>query len=167
MWHLRRTGRPLPSSEEACLHPCLSLCGFVYVNGTGRLFNLWFYCCLLSKKLDDESQFRHTDRMSSIVRVSLLHRLSLRTAAVRNTKCVCCGSVTMWCVFCCQVIHLSHWPLLRDSVYYTLSISALIVVRRLCITWMSVIRTCFPFLMFFSHIPSFLLQFIYDEKVVW
>lgn len=29
-----------------------------------------------------------------------------------------------------QTIHLTRWPLLRDSTYYTLSISALIVVRN-------------------------------------
>lgn len=93
---------------------------------------------LLSKKLDGESPFRHTAWVSGA-----------------ETKCVCCGSVPTWCVFCCQVIRLSHWPLLRDSVYYTLSISALIVVRRRCLTWMSVIRACFPFLMFFSTFLPF------------
>lgn len=57
---------------------------------------------------------------------------------------VYCVDVAVTCshVCCCQVIHLSHWPLLRDSVYYTLSISALIVVRILSITWkMSLIHT--------------------------
>ncbi|XP_003963952.2 sodium/potassium/calcium exchanger 3 [Takifugu rubripes] len=44
-------------------------------------------------------------------------------SAVFNILCIIgvCG------IFAVQVIHLSHWPLLRDSVYYTLSISALIV----------------------------------------
>uniref|UniRef100_A0A8C5GA67 Sodium/calcium exchanger membrane region domain-containing protein n=1 Tax=Gouania willdenowi TaxID=441366 RepID=A0A8C5GA67_GOUWI len=45
-------------------------------------------------------------------------------SAVFNILCIIgvCG------IFSVQVIHLSHWPLLRDSFYYTLSISALIVV---------------------------------------
>lgn len=46
--------------------------------------NLCFYCHLLSMKLDGKSQLGRTDQMSSIVRVWLLHRLSLGTAAVRN-----------------------------------------------------------------------------------
>ncbi|XP_054652174.1 sodium/potassium/calcium exchanger 3-like [Dunckerocampus dactyliophorus] len=44
-------------------------------------------------------------------------------SAVFNILCIigACG------IFAVQTIHLSCWPLLRDSVYYTLSISALIV----------------------------------------
>ncbi|XP_076600083.1 sodium/potassium/calcium exchanger 3-like isoform X1 [Chaetodon auriga] len=44
-------------------------------------------------------------------------------SAVFNILCIIgvCG------IFAVQTIHLSCWPLLRDSVYYTLSISALIV----------------------------------------
>uniref|UniRef100_A0A7N8WMR5 Solute carrier family 24 member 3 n=1 Tax=Mastacembelus armatus TaxID=205130 RepID=A0A7N8WMR5_9TELE len=47
-------------------------------------------------------------------------------SAVFNILCIIgvCG------IFAVQTIHLSCWPLLRDSVYYTLSISALIVVRN-------------------------------------
>uniref|UniRef100_A0A4W6FA81 Solute carrier family 24 member 3 n=1 Tax=Lates calcarifer TaxID=8187 RepID=A0A4W6FA81_LATCA len=47
-------------------------------------------------------------------------------SAVFNILCIIgvCG------IFAVQTIHLSRWPLLRDSVYYTLSISALIVVRN-------------------------------------
>uniref|UniRef100_A0A669B4K6 Sodium/potassium/calcium exchanger 3 n=1 Tax=Oreochromis niloticus TaxID=8128 RepID=A0A669B4K6_ORENI len=46
-------------------------------------------------------------------------------SAVFNILCIIgvCG------IFAVQMIRLSCWPLLRDSVYYTLSISALIVVR--------------------------------------
>uniref|UniRef100_A0AAX7SH05 Sodium/calcium exchanger membrane region domain-containing protein n=1 Tax=Astatotilapia calliptera TaxID=8154 RepID=A0AAX7SH05_ASTCA len=46
-------------------------------------------------------------------------------SAVFNILCIIgvCG------IFAVQTIRLSRWPLLRDSVYYTLSISALIVVR--------------------------------------
>uniref|UniRef100_A0A3Q0RMK6 Solute carrier family 24 member 3 n=1 Tax=Amphilophus citrinellus TaxID=61819 RepID=A0A3Q0RMK6_AMPCI len=46
-------------------------------------------------------------------------------SAVFNILCIIgvCG------IFAVQVIRLSCWPLLRDSLYYTLSISALIVVR--------------------------------------
>uniref|UniRef100_A0A3B5QQT6 Sodium/potassium/calcium exchanger 3 n=1 Tax=Xiphophorus maculatus TaxID=8083 RepID=A0A3B5QQT6_XIPMA len=45
-------------------------------------------------------------------------------SAVFNILCIIgvCG------IFALQTIRLSRWPLLRDSVYYTLSISALIVV---------------------------------------
>uniref|UniRef100_A0A7N6A1P9 Sodium/calcium exchanger membrane region domain-containing protein n=1 Tax=Anabas testudineus TaxID=64144 RepID=A0A7N6A1P9_ANATE len=47
-------------------------------------------------------------------------------SAVFNILCIIgvCG------IFAVQAIRLSCWPLLRDSVYYTLSISALIVVRN-------------------------------------
>uniref|UniRef100_A0A3Q2Z518 Solute carrier family 24 member 3 n=1 Tax=Hippocampus comes TaxID=109280 RepID=A0A3Q2Z518_HIPCM len=47
-------------------------------------------------------------------------------SAVFNILCIIgvCG------IFAMQTIHLSCWPLLRDSTYYTLSISALIVVIR-------------------------------------
>uniref|UniRef100_A0A7N6B5E7 Sodium/calcium exchanger membrane region domain-containing protein n=1 Tax=Anabas testudineus TaxID=64144 RepID=A0A7N6B5E7_ANATE len=46
-------------------------------------------------------------------------------SAVFNILCIIgvCG------IFAVQAIRLSCWPLLRDSVYYTLSISALIVYR--------------------------------------
>lgn len=33
------------------------------------------------------------------------------------------------CVFLLQAVKLSHWALLRDSIYYTFSITALIAVR--------------------------------------
>lgn len=33
------------------------------------------------------------------------------------------------CVFFLQAVKLSHWALLRDSIYYTFAITALIVVR--------------------------------------
>lgn len=90
--------------------------------------------------------------------------VSMLVLTVDRVYCVDVG-VTCSHVCCCQVIHLSHWPLLRDSVYYTLSISALIVVRILSMTWtMSLIHTYFPFSNWFFYIPS---QFIYDEKVVW
>ncbi|XP_068455470.1 sodium/potassium/calcium exchanger 3 isoform X2 [Clinocottus analis] len=44
-------------------------------------------------------------------------------SAVFNILCIIgvCG------IFAVQTIHLSRWPLLRDSTYYTLSISALLV----------------------------------------
>uniref|UniRef100_A0AAQ5Z871 Sodium/calcium exchanger membrane region domain-containing protein n=1 Tax=Amphiprion ocellaris TaxID=80972 RepID=A0AAQ5Z871_AMPOC len=47
-------------------------------------------------------------------------------SAVFNILCIIgvCG------IFALQTIRLSCWPLLRDSVYYTLSITALIVVRN-------------------------------------
>uniref|UniRef100_A0A8C4HT69 Sodium/calcium exchanger membrane region domain-containing protein n=1 Tax=Dicentrarchus labrax TaxID=13489 RepID=A0A8C4HT69_DICLA len=47
-------------------------------------------------------------------------------SAVFNILCIIgvCG------IFAVQTIRLSCWPLLRDSLYYTLSISALIVVRN-------------------------------------
>uniref|UniRef100_A0A8D3B5G4 Sodium/calcium exchanger membrane region domain-containing protein n=1 Tax=Scophthalmus maximus TaxID=52904 RepID=A0A8D3B5G4_SCOMX len=47
-------------------------------------------------------------------------------SAVFNILCIIgvCG------IFTAQTIHLTRWPLLRDSAYYTLSITALIVVRN-------------------------------------
>uniref|UniRef100_A0A674AEB3 Sodium/potassium/calcium exchanger 3-like n=1 Tax=Salmo trutta TaxID=8032 RepID=A0A674AEB3_SALTR len=53
-------------------------------------------------------------------------------SAVFNILCIIgvCG------IFAGQAVHLSRWSLLRDSVYYTLSIAALIVVWSAC----SVIR---------------------------
>ncbi|KAG7512517.1 sodium/potassium/calcium exchanger 3-like [Solea senegalensis] len=44
-------------------------------------------------------------------------------SAVFNILCI----IGMCGIFTAQMIHLSCWPLLRDSLYYTLSISALIV----------------------------------------
>uniref|UniRef100_A0A8C6SP38 Solute carrier family 24 member 3 n=1 Tax=Neogobius melanostomus TaxID=47308 RepID=A0A8C6SP38_9GOBI len=48
-------------------------------------------------------------------------------------------------IFAVQPIRLSCWPLLRDSSYYTLSISALIVVRTFCtslIHWLLFTLSC-------------------------
>uniref|UniRef100_A0A3Q2T705 Sodium/potassium/calcium exchanger 3-like n=1 Tax=Fundulus heteroclitus TaxID=8078 RepID=A0A3Q2T705_FUNHE len=52
-------------------------------------------------------------------------------SAVFNILCIIgvCG------IFALQTIRLSRWPLLRDSVYYTLSISALIVVSAVGILY--------------------------------
>lgn len=41
-----------------------------------------------------------------------------------------CAHLHMYvCVFFLQAVKLSHWALLRDSIYYTFAITALIAVR--------------------------------------
>lgn len=75
-----------------------------------------------------------------------------------------------------QTIRLSCWPLLRDSTYYTLSISALIVVSDQVINLPT--RDVMQQMKEKKKnkedktspgplVLPLLLQFIYDEKVVW
>uniref|UniRef100_A0A7N8YCD9 Solute carrier family 24 member 3 n=1 Tax=Mastacembelus armatus TaxID=205130 RepID=A0A7N8YCD9_9TELE len=56
-------------------------------------------------------------------------------SAVFNILCIIgvCG------FFAGQAVKLSHWALLRDSIYYTFSIAALIVVRYNRCTWESLV----------------------------
>uniref|UniRef100_A0A8D3B5I9 Sodium/calcium exchanger membrane region domain-containing protein n=1 Tax=Scophthalmus maximus TaxID=52904 RepID=A0A8D3B5I9_SCOMX len=67
-------------------------------------------------------------------------------SAVFNILCIIgvCG------IFTAQTIHLTRWPLLRDSAYYTLSITALIVVRN------RLMKTTVVFTLMNSHIVHFL-----------
>uniref|UniRef100_A0A8C5EZX9 Sodium/calcium exchanger membrane region domain-containing protein n=1 Tax=Gouania willdenowi TaxID=441366 RepID=A0A8C5EZX9_GOUWI len=82
-------------------------------------------------------------------------------SAVFNILCIIgvCG------IFSVQVIHLSHWPLLRDSFYYTLSISALIVVSDRspgCITFTC--KIIYGLLVFCLRMNSHIVRFLERQK---
>ncbi|KAI2657837.1 Sodium/potassium/calcium exchanger 3 [Labeo rohita] len=79
-------------------------------------------------------------------------------SAVFNILCIIgvCG------IFTAQAVRLSCWTLMRDSVYYTISVTTLIVVSRTLSGFSCSHDAYGP-----PHAAGEEKQFIYDEKVTW